>query len=143
MPRRPSDARIRESHDVVRRVRRGEVTPHCQKAKAAQKVVEAYPDPQISEDDTRFDWLSTMYEKARTPDIVDNLSRRAVAPAPMSAIEPSGRSADKDVLLQVLFGSAAPQAEKALDFLQTKRGQQALGVGSVALGTYLTVRMVS
>ena len=140
MPRTPSASRIHESHETLRRVMSGEVTPHCQKAQAAYKVARQYPEPVYDEPEDSTDWLTTIYEGARTPPIVETSRRPVPALTPEQARD---ASADKDVFLKVLFGSAAPQADKALDFLQSKRGQQVLGVGVTALGTLLTVRMVS
>jgi hypothetical protein len=47
----------------------------------------------------------------------------------------------KDVVMGLLFGSAAPHATRAIELLSTPRGQKAVGVGATALTTLLITRI--
>ena len=50
---------------------------------------------------------------------------------------PPDPARDREMLLEILFGRAAPSANKVVGFLGTSRGQQALGVVTVAAGAVL------
>ncbi len=41
----------------------------------------------------------------------------------------------------LLFGSAAPQATKAIELMSTPRGKRVVGVGTTALATLLITRI--
>ena len=50
-------------------------------------------------------------------------------------------SQSKEVVMGLLFGSAAPQATRAFELLGSPRGQKAVGVGATVLTTLLITRM--
>jgi hypothetical protein len=55
---------------------------------------------------------------------------------------PPDPARDREMMLEVLFGRAAPSANKVVGFLGTPRGQQALGVLAVAAGAALIPKVM-
>ena len=55
---------------------------------------------------------------------------------------PKDPSRDREQVLEILFGRAAPSANKVIGFLGTQRGQQVLGVASVAIAAGLIPKVV-
>lgn len=128
---------LEENRDVMRRVQRGEVSPHCQRARRASRMASKFPEWGESE----------LLEAPRLPDLPPAY-RLAPMPEPSRVVRSSvgpevrRKAGDQEILFRVLFGSIAPQAEQAFNFLATSRGRKALNVGGVALGTLITSRMV-
>jgi hypothetical protein len=113
------------------RVMSGEVTPRCQRAQRAAKIASRYPL-------TAADILER--EEARVQRFrYQPPARRIVRQLPESDFpsEPQSQRGlderDRQVLLDVVFGNAAPQAAQAIDFLGTPIGQRLLGVAGVTL----------
>ncbi len=136
---RSTPSSIRENYDVMRRVGRGEISPNCQRAKRAARVTARYPgwnDQELEVPELPAAYRMPSVDRYSVPKPVVS---RATAPAP--ALQRSGFSRDRDVFVRVLFGSAAPQAQKALDFLSTQQGQKAMSVGVLAFGALITTRL--
>ena len=77
---------------------------------------------------------------AQAPRVFEDVYGRApehASPAVERAMREATNDRDKKAMMGVLFGSAAPHAEKALDFLGTHRGKQVLGAAAVAAGAFL------
>jgi len=131
VPQRPTARTIRSSHQVLSRVMQGEVTPRCQKAQRAAKIASRYP---MSAADILEREEARVQRFRYQPPV-----RRIVRQLPESGppIEPQSAQGfderDRQVLLDVVFGNAAPQAAQAIDFLGTPVGQRLLGVAGVTL----------
>ena len=122
----PTPQTIRESHEIVRRVLDGDVDPQCQRAQRAYRVAKRFPNPVMVEG---FQEPPNVYR----PRPIRKLKRHA----PSQAKDTAGR----DVVMGLLFGSAAPQATKAIELLSTPRGKRVVGVGTTALATLLITRI--
>jgi hypothetical protein len=57
-------------------------------------------------------------------------------------VSPPDPARDRELMLEVLFGRAAPSANKVVGFLGTPRGQQALGVLTVTAGVLLIPKVM-
>lgn len=110
---------IRDSHRVMGEVMAGRVTPHCQRAQRAYRVASRYP-------------LEALPERLAVP------VRGPVEPP----ARPLADARDKEFLLRFVFGSAAPQAERAFEFLGTPPGKRILAVSGLALGAILVTQVI-
>lgn len=95
----------------------GRVTPHCQRAQRAYRVAAKYP-------------LSALEAEA---------APRQAPPVRPSA--PRVDERDKKFLLGFMFGSAAPQAERAIEYLGTPPGRRVVALGGLALGALLVTQV--
>lgn len=131
MPQHPTARTIRSSHQVLSRVMSGEVTPRCQKAQRAAKIASRYPMSAadiLEREEARVQRFR--YQPLRPP-IVRQVpeSESLVPPQSVQGLDEQ----DRQVLLDVVFGNAAPQAAQAIEFLGTPVGQRLLGVAGVTL----------
>jgi hypothetical protein len=109
----------------------GEVTPRCQKAQRAAKIASRYPMSAadiLEREEARVQRFR--YQPLRPP-IVRQVpeSESLVPPQSVQGLDEQ----DRQVLLDVVFGNAAPQAAQAIEFLGTPVGQRLLGVAGVTL----------
>jgi hypothetical protein len=125
---RPTARTIRDSHAVLDRVMTGEVTPKCQRAQRAARIASTFPmsaADAIEQEEAR---LMAQQRQARRQ--VVYLDEPEPEPTPAMLDE-----RDKAALLNLVFGKAAPQAEQAIEFLGTPKGQRILGTSAVTLFT--------
>jgi hypothetical protein len=67
----------------------------------------------------------------------------SVSTEPAAEVRPGGFSdQDQAAMLNLLFGKAAPLAEKGIRFLSTPSGQQVLGVTGVAAAALVLPRVI-
>ena len=60
------------------------------------------------------------------------VEKRVSAPGPVRRVVAPPKPSQKEMMMRVIFGSAAPQAEAAIKVLQRPVAQKALGITSVA-----------
>lgn len=124
---------IRESHEIVRQVMAGEVTPHCQRAQTAFRVAERYPLWAIG--DEPMPAGIEMGTRAPPPPSQRRAAPQRRPPSP----KPPRDGRDEDAVLRVIFGELAPQARgffrqasETVDGLTGGRGGNVLGVAATA-----------
>ena len=61
---------------------------------------------------------------------------------PEKEATPPDPARDREMMFEILFGRAAPSANKVVSFLGTERGQQALSVLTVAAGAALIPKVM-
>ena len=136
---------LREHRAILRGVERGEITPHCQRAQRAARVVERHergarggrPAPSLVKPYEEWDG-DEVPPAPSLPEIPSTYRPRSSRAAPTPpVVQRSVSPPQEDVLLRVLFGRAAPQARKAVNFFTTNNGQKLLGVGGVAVTAVL------
>lgn len=115
---------IRESHMILERVMDGQVDPHSQRAKRAYRVAMQNP---LSELDRELD-AAYAPQTLQPPPVV----RHHSPPAPTM----------NDVVMDMMFGSLAPQVKNIAGFMQTPKGRKITAVGGIALATLLAPRVI-
>jgi DNA-binding transcriptional LysR family regulator len=127
---RDHDEREQEDVEIVRGLRRGEVDLRSQRAQRAvrsmhraQREASIYSDPWIEEEEAA--------------------AARAAPPAPSRprtpprASKPLLTERQQNVVMETLFGQAAPAVQTALDMARSDTGQKVVAVGGLALGSML------
>jgi hypothetical protein len=127
---RNADEREREDADIVRGLRRGEVDLRSQRAQRAvrsmhraQSQASVYSDPWIEEEEAAA---------ARPAPPVPSRPR-----TPPRASKPLLTERQQNVVMETLFGQAAPAFQTALDMARSDTGQKVVAVGGLALGSML------
>ena len=121
--------REQEDVDIVRGLRRGEIDLRSQRAQRAvrsmhraQHEASAYSDPWIEEEEAAAARPAPASSRPRT-----------AAPA----AKPLLTERQVNVVMETLFGQAAPAFQTALDMARSDTGQKVVGVGGLALGSML------
>jgi hypothetical protein len=129
---RDADEREQEDMDIVRGLRRGEVDLRSQRAQRAvramhraQRQASVYSDPWIEE------------EEAAAARSAPPAPSRPRTPPPSRASKPLLTERQQDVVMETLFGQAAPAFQTALDMARSDTGQKVVAVSGLALGSML------
>ena len=127
---RGHDEREQEDVEIVRGLRRGDVDLRSQRAQRAvrsmhraQRQASVYSDPWIEEE-----------EAAAARSAPPAPSRPRVPPR---ALKPLLTERQQNVVMETLFGQAAPAVQTALDMARSDTGQKVVAVGGLALGSML------
>jgi hypothetical protein len=129
---RGADEREREDADIVRGLRRGEIDLRSQRAQRAvramhraQHQASVYSDPWIEE------------EEAAAARPAPSVPSRPRASPPPRASKPLLTERQQNVVMETLFGQAAPAFQTALDMARSGTGQKVVAVSGLALGSML------
>jgi hypothetical protein len=128
---RSRDEREQEDADIVGGLRGGSVDLRSQRAQRAvramhrrEREASSYSDPWIEQEE-------------RVAAQVPSRPVRTVAASPKKPGKPLLTERQMSVVMETLFGQAAPAAQTMLDMASTDTGKKVVAVGGLALGSML------
>jgi len=125
---------VRESHAIVRSALDGELDPSSQRVKRAWRVASKYPLESLESPGSLEPGGRRLNLGSRR---VDQERHEHYEP-PLENEQHDGRfGTDRDMMMDVVFGSAAPYANTAIDMVVSPIGKQVAGVVGIVLGTAL------